>query len=533
MAYREVIVVDVKEVIRLWLRGMRKKPIARQVGLDPQTVRKYLSAAEELGLVAGSGEQALNDGVMAALMSVLRPELGRPRGEGWHFCESQRGYIQKLLRREVRLTKVRKLLSRNRHVRVSYATLRRFAIEELSFSEKPTGIPVQDGEPGQELQVDTGWMTLLGKEGMPGRQRFRAWIFTAVVSRYRFVYPVLRETTETAIEACEAAWAFFGGVFGVLIPDNTKAIVAKADPLSPRITEVFREYSQARGFVIDPARAKRPKDKARVENSVQVVREDCFKGETLFDVDGARGHARWWCLEDYGQRVHGTTQRAPRDHFEAEERGLLLPEPAERYDMPSWSEPRVNQDQLAWVARSLYSVPTVYVGKTLRARADSQTVRFYLGYHEAPVKTHPRMAPGKPSVDAADYPSEKAIYAFRNGQALVERAQVQGEAVGRFAAALLEGPLPWARMRHVKQLLRLCEKYGAARVEETSRIALGVEMIDVVRLELMLKLARPANETVSDRPAPSKVVPIARYLRPASHFALRRAAAQQSEGGER
>jgi hypothetical protein len=46
-----------------------------------------------------------------------------------------------------------------------------------------------------------------------------------VFSRHRFVWPCFRETTETAILACEAAWEFFGGVFEVLIPDNTMAIV--------------------------------------------------------------------------------------------------------------------------------------------------------------------------------------------------------------------------------------------------------------------------------------------------------------------
>jgi transposase len=80
-----------------------------------------------------------------------------------------------------------------------------------------------------------------------------------VVSRHRFVYPSLRETTLDAIEACEAARAFFGGVFGVLIPDNTKAIVQKPDLLDPVFTPAFLEYSQARGFVIDPTRVRSPK----------------------------------------------------------------------------------------------------------------------------------------------------------------------------------------------------------------------------------------------------------------------------------
>jgi transposase len=432
-------------------------------------------------------------------------------------CEREQEFIRLLLKDAVRLTKVRKLLRRQRNAWVSYGTLRRYAMEKLGFSEPETTIPVMDGELGHELQVDTGWMTYLKPDAKERRRRFRSWIFTPMVSRYRFVYPILEETTETAIEACEAAWGFYGGVFRVLIPDNTKAIVAAADPLSPTITRAFREYSQARGFVVDSTRVRKPRDKARVENAVPSVREDCFGGEQLLHIEAARVHARWWCEEDYGRTPHRTTRREPREHFVSEEQVKLLVEPTERYDIPSWSEPVVKSDQMVPVVRGLYSVPTRYVGQKLLARADGHTVRFYVA-HEV-VKVHSRVDPGKKSVDASDYPPEKAIYAFRNGPALIEMAMRHGESVGRYAAALLEGPEPWARMRRAYALVRLVKKYGPARVEETCRIALAAEMIDVKRLGQMLEAAQ---EVVSAAPASrSKVVPIARFLRPASHFALR------------
>src|SRR6185436_10073711 len=108
----------------------------------------------------------------------------------------------------------------------------------------------------------TGWVGWLTLPLLQKRQwRFRAWIFTAVRSRHRFVYPTFEETTARAIEACEAAWTFFGGVFKVLIPDNTSAIISTADPLTPRITPAFLEYAQTCGFHIDPARVRRPRDK--------------------------------------------------------------------------------------------------------------------------------------------------------------------------------------------------------------------------------------------------------------------------------
>jgi transposase len=160
----------------------------------------------------------------------------------------------------VQLTKIHRLLKRN-GVQVPYATLHRFAVQELGFGQQAPSIPVADCKPGEEVQLDTGWMTLLEPDLFGKRRRFRAWIFTSVYSRHRFVYPCFPETTVTAIEACEAAWAFYGGVFHVVIPDNTKTIVQKADPLAPLLNRTFLEYAQARGFQIDPARVRSPKDK--------------------------------------------------------------------------------------------------------------------------------------------------------------------------------------------------------------------------------------------------------------------------------
>ena len=70
-----------------------------------------------------------------------------------------------------------------------------------------------------------------------------------------------RENMGRADAYCEAAWAFYGGVFRVVIPDNTKAIIATADPLHPRVVAAFREYAQASGFHVDPTRVRHPRDK--------------------------------------------------------------------------------------------------------------------------------------------------------------------------------------------------------------------------------------------------------------------------------
>ena len=86
--------------------------------------------------------------------------------------------------------------------------------------------------------------------------------------------------------------------------------------------------------------------------------------------------------------------------------------------------------------------------------------------------------------------------------------------MGRYAAALLDDPLPWTRMRRVYALLGLARKYGAQRIEEACHIALAADMLDVHRLRRMLELV-PAVPTT-----PAAVAPMARFLRPSQQYAL-------------
>jgi transposase len=516
VAYREVGMLEIKEVLLQWLAGTPKKQIARRLGVDPKTVRRYIVAAEATGLSVGLSPPGLTEEHLTAVLVALRAHLERPRGESWDLCVAHRERIERLLDKGLRLTKARKLLHRQ-GIEIPYSTLHRFAVAELGFGRSAATVALADGAPGQELQLDPGRMGQLEPDARGRRRRFLGWIFTPCVSRFRFVYPCFRETTETAIEACEAAWEFYDGVFGVLLPDNTSTIVQIADPLQPTINPAFLEYAQARGFHIDPARVRRPRDKARVERSVIFVREDAFAGEQLHTIEEARERGALWSRHEAGMRHHSVTQRRPFEHFEAVEKSALKPAPTTPYDIPLWCDPKVARDQFAQVDRALYSLPTRFVGRKLRARADRQTVRFYDA--GIVVKTHPRKGPGERSTDPNDFPDHKAPYALRDVAFLQRQAHRHGPSVGRLAELILEGPLPWTRMRRVYALLGLARKYGDVRVEQTCATALAVEMIDVKRLQRMLELGGPAA------PAPGlgqKVLPFARHLRHPDHYALPR-----------
>lgn len=516
MAYREVSVVQVREMLRLWLRGHPVREIGRLTGSDRKTVTRYLEAAQRAGLCTGEAETAISDELLGVVVEAVRPARTSGHGAAWMRLEGERAVLAKQIEDGLRLTKVHELLAR-RGIAVPYRTLHRYCAQELGYGRRRATVPVADCAPGSELQLDFGRLGLLPDPPGGGRRVCHALIFTAVYSRHMFVYPTFSQGLEAVIAGCECAWAFFGGVFAVVIPDNMKAIVAAADALAPQLSDAFTEYAQSRGFEVDPARIGTPTDKARVERSVPFVRDSFFAGESFADLADARERARSWCAERAGLRLHGTTQRRPREVFELEERPCLAPAPEEPYDLPLYASCKVHRDHHIQIAYALYSVPGSLIGRQVEVRADSRLVR--ISYQGRLVKVHPRVGRGRWSTDPDDLPSEKSTYALRDIERLQRTAAAHGEAIGVYAARLLDGPLPWTRMRRVYRLLGLVRRFGAARVEAACAQALALDVVDVTRIARMLDRALEASAPAA--PCPETNVVQLRFARDPSEFRSR------------
>jgi transposase len=225
MTYREVSVIEVREVLRLWLRGEGLRRNAALVGVDRKTVR-YVRAAEVVGLRRDGGEGQLSDELLGAVCQAVRPARRRGRGSAWETLTGERDWIKAELKKDLTLVKVHTLLGR-RGVVVPYRTLHRFAVAECGFGRRMATVRVADGEPGVELQVDFGRMGLMPDPGSGTRRVTHGLIFTACYSRHCFVYLTHRQILDQVIAGFDAAWVFFGGVFRVVIPDNLKAMWAR------------------------------------------------------------------------------------------------------------------------------------------------------------------------------------------------------------------------------------------------------------------------------------------------------------------
>lgn len=472
--------------MRLWLAGESIRSVARLAQLDRKTVQRYVEAAEAAGLNRDGGADQLTDEAVGLVCELVRPVRRDGRGRAWMALEENQELISGWVKAELPLTKVLVLLAR-RGVDVPYRTLNRFAIERCDYGSRRPTVRVADGEPGVECQVDFGRMGLVA-DPYAGRSRVcHALVFIACYSRHVFVWLTFSQRLADVIAGCEAAWAFFGGVFKVLIPDNMKPIVDGADPLSPRINVGFFEYAQSRGFSIDAARVRMPTDKPRVERTVAYVRGSLFAGEEFLDLADAQRKANQWCMVVAGQRIHRSSGRRPAEVFAAEEAHLLLPAPVMPYDLPIYSHPKVARDAHVEVAKSLYSVPHRLIGAYLDARADATLVKLY--YRGQLVKVHPRMPARRRHTDAEDLPAGKAIYANRDTDWLLRQAAIDGESIGILAARLLDGELPWTRMRQVYRLLGLVRRYGPTRVDDACAKTLDVDCVDVGVVSRILERA--------------------------------------------
>jgi len=513
MAYKEVLRVEISEVIRRWRAGHSQRRIASGTGLSRDTVARYITAAQALGVSREGGE--LGEEQLSRLAAIGQSGPRQAETPTEDVLAPWADQIHRWLTGDrLLLTRVHELLG-ERDCRVSYASLQRFVARRNWRRRTKATVRMEDTAPGEVAEMDFGRLGLIHDPGSGRRRTVWALLLVLGYSRHCFLWPTFGQTLEDVIAGLESAWAFFGGIPKYLVIDNCPPAVATADPLHPVFTQGFLEYSQHRGFIADPARARHPKDKPKVERGVPYARERFFKGGEFRDLADVRNQAHRWCRDVAGLRIHGTTRRKPLVVFQDEERQALLPWDGEAYEIADWREAKVHQDHHIQCRSALYSVPSSLCppGRKVEVRVDSKLVRIY--HRGQLIKTHVRQLKGGRATDPEDYPAELSAYTTRAPDRIKSKAAELGPAVGEFAERLFEGPLPWAKVRQGHKLLRLGQRYTAKRLDAACRRALDVDLIDVRRVERILVQALE-EETTPQAPLP---LPKGRFARPGSVFA--------------
>lgn len=442
MAYHEISIMDVWEVIRRWHSGAGIREIARSLGYDRKTVQRYTRLAASHGL---SPEKPLPPkeevlqllksaetcrGRSAQAQTLLEPYLDEIIGlvnDPDHAIKPKTAFLVLLERHDL-------------GEKISYTSFKRFVrMHQLSFTPERSTCRIE-ALPGSEVQVDYARMGMIYDPETARRRTLYAFIATLAHSRLKYVEPTFRQDQKNFICSHVRMFQFFGGVPQRIILDNLKSGVIKPDLYDPLINRAYREMAEHFGCFIDPARIRSPKDKGKVERDVKTVRE-ALRMQIVLDPGVSLGELarlmRHWSTDDYGQKKHGTTHEKPYEVFSQRERPALKPLPPEDFDVATWKQATVHPDHYIQFQNKAYTIPHAYLGKTVWIRATEHLIQVY--YHDEIIKTH-LITKGYRHTDYNDFPEnvQAALDTSTIHRSLLDRASSVGSDFGGLVRCLLE-----------------------------------------------------------------------------------------------
>ena len=506
----------VESIFTLYQRGWSQRRIARELGLNRETVARHLrQAAAPKPAIApiGSAEPACEPrpatqtgdwtvpagGSKPAIAPIgsteSKPAIApigseeatatpaSPRGVGRPSdCEAHRTRIVAWLEQGLSAQRIYQDLVAEHGFRGSYYSVRRFVRHFESRSELP--VRRLECSPGEEVQVDFGTgAVVLSADG----QRRRPHVFRIVLSYSRKAYSevVLRQTTEAFLRCLENAFVHFGGVPQRIVLDNLRAAVTQADWFDPELNPKVCSFAQHYGTVLLPTKPWTPRHKGKIERGIGYVKNNALKGRTFASLAEQNRFLQEWEQNVADTRVHGTTRRQVGKLFTEIERATLLPLPLTRFPCFSEGQRTVSRDGHVEVDKAYYSAPPEYLGRRVWVRWDGRLVRLFNQRFEQ-IAVHVRHEPGRFSTQRQHLAAEKISGVERGAAWLLGRIRLVGPQATQWAEGMmlsrgvegvrvLQGLLALAQRHHVDQLEHACaiaHSHGAYRLR-TVRHLLG------------------------------------------------------------
>jgi len=495
-----------QELVRLHRQGSSAREIARLLGMSRNTVAQYRSAIAAAGLLEGPVD-ALPE--VATLRGAVPPQ--RPPQEV-STVATWTPTIRTLLARDAGPRAIWDHLRRTEPAfGGSYPAVKRLCValrKALGPSVEDVAIPVETA-PGEVAQVDFGYV---GERFDPDTQTKRkAWVFLMVLgcSRHLYAKVVFDQRAETWQQLHVEAFAFFGGVPKVIVPDNLKAAVIRTafgKDEDPSLHRGYRELARHYGFKIDPTPPRDPEKKGKVESGVKYVCGNFFATiDPDLDTPAVNRELRHWIGEIAGRRVHGTTRRRPIEVFEAEERAALVPLPAHPYVPVVWKRARVHTDSHVVFDKRIYSVPYRHLHAEAWVKATPDRVSIYVD--DELVAAHDRHGRGARSTEDAHLPAGRVDYRHRGEAFWVKRAAMVGDEVEGLAREIFALETVLNPLRTVQAIVTMLEKFPKERANRAARRArhFGIRsyrgVADILRKALDFEPLPPDLPTPSPLPA--------------------------------
>jgi transposase len=498
MARTKLTMRQIQEILRLKNQNQLSiREIARSCGLPTSTVGDYLKRAEAAGLSWPLPEGQSEKELLQLLLAQPVAGTVGPALPDWPYIHKELG------RKSVTL---RLLWQEYRQTQPEGYGYSRFC--ELYQRWAGTLDPVlrQVHLPGEKMFVDWAGQRVEIHNARDGSVS-AGHLFVAVLGASNKTYAHAFENEQLAawIAAHCQAYAFFGGVARITVPDNLKTGVTRPCRYEPLLHRSYQEMAEHYGTVIIPARIKKPRDKAKVEVGVQIAERQilaALRDQRFFNV-GELNAAISPLLTKLNEQPFQRLEGSRNSWFEALEKGQLLPLPARPFELANWSKAKVNIDYHVAVEKHFYSAPHQLIHQQLDVRLTDQTVELF--QHGKRVAAHLRShLPGRFTTLEEHRPKSHQKHLEWTPSRILEWVKTIGpDCVKVVEKIMADRPHPEQGFRSALGIIRLGKAVGHVRLEAACRRALHFGTCSYISLKSILQNNLEGQPLEQELPLPS------------------------------
>lgn len=447
------------------------RTIAKELGVDRKSVRAVVSRRTVDLKPAARVRQSILNPFKNQVLELLQREPRITHTAALVRLREQ-GYLGGL-------TVLRDFINANRKIPVP----RREAFLRLEFA------------PGECAQVDWGEFGDVFRDGT----KIHCFAMVLAHSRYMTIEFTKSEKFEDFIRCHENAFRFFGGVPTECWYDNLTSAVTDRLGALVKFNARFMAYIAHHGIrphACNPARAN---EKGRVEDLIKFIRMNFWSGREFKDFEDLQRQAIVWKNQYANQRVHGSTRRVPRLHFESDEKPALRALNSAKYDTDEIFTRVVPPDFHIPYDTNRYSVPWSLTGLSVTLRVTATDIKVY--YHERFITAHSR-----------SFKKFQVFTVDKHVAGLLDRKPGGSREGWQIAAIKQIGPKMTEYLEIIRsgqkslrnelgKLLALATVYGDQAVHAACESCLKAGVVGVESLELTLRRMNPA-ETSQLSPEP-------------------------------
>lgn len=462
MANKSITMSKIRQIMKLYTQHMGKRKIGERLGISKNTVKLYIDQFYQL-------KRPWDD--LSRLTDFELNKLFHPPKCAQFNTNLKQLYdffpvMEKQLRKRG-MTVAKQFLEYRKLYPDTYGETSFYHYYKKWRHKVNPAMPIVHTI-GDKMYVDFAGATLPYVDAGTGEVK-ESQVFVAVLgwSQYAFVEAMPSQGAEDFISACENALHFFEGVPLALVPDNLKSAVIKSSNYEPVINENFNAFAEHYGITILPARPRKPKDKALVENMVKLTYKEIYTKLPelkILPLDELNLQIRIH-LKDFNHAPFSGKAGSRTDQWDME-RSALSSLNEKRYEMRKIKQVTVMKNGHVYLGddQHYYSVPYELIGKSLKMHVSRSTVNVYDGYEH--VAAHPRIrSPHNYSTIRTHMPPQHRFITEWNPEFFLERARAIDPVVELFInQVLLKKQYPEQAYKSCQGILSFAKRVGHSRL---------------------------------------------------------------------